>query len=109
MLILAHSFQLTLEFVNIFHVSLQVVLGELSVLPHLGQRMRSVALQVVFMRKLWFVGWGCSALPLNFGQALKVIIATIEAESALMILQFMRSIEVQIAFETTISRRDCVT
>lgn len=58
-------------------------------------------LEVIFFRERGFIG-GSGALPLNFGQALEVVVAAVEAESALMVLQFVGSVEVEAALHTSV-------
>ena len=49
MLVLLNFFYLPLESVYIFHIVVQVVLGQVIVLIEMTQRIRSVLLQMIFM------------------------------------------------------------
>lgn len=53
------------------------------------------------MGEMRLMGWR-RALPFDLGQSFEVVIATVQAEPAFMVLQFVGSVEVQGAFEASV-------
>ena len=98
--VLIHLLYLPFVSVDVSHVVVEVRFSQLVVGRNRRKRVGSILLEIVFVGEVRFVGSG--ALKLELVEAVDVVVATVDTEFAFVVDQFVGSIEIEIAFMTSV-------